>query len=102
MPVGRRRLNLDTREVAGEPAPPPAGQSFPPVVRLSDRECALLGTLAARPSRVFSRDELRGTVFPDADNDDVVVDTYVGRRPPPDPSPTARSGCPRPRQCPRP
>jgi two-component system response regulator QseB len=74
LPLGRWRLNLDTREVV-EPAPWTAGRSTAPV-RLSERECTLLATLAARPSRVFTRDDLRSTVFPDADSD-VVIDTYV-------------------------
>ncbi len=43
---------------------------------LSDRESALLETLARRPQRVFTRPELMARVFPDAD-DDGVVDTYV-------------------------
>lgn len=43
---------------------------------LSERECALLATLARRPRRVFSRSELLGTVFPEAE-DQGVVDTYV-------------------------
>jgi two-component system response regulator QseB len=66
LPFGDRRLNLDTREVAGE------GES----VRLSQRECDLLATLAARPARVFSREDLLMLVFVDADNV-AVVDTYV-------------------------
>jgi two-component system response regulator QseB len=44
-------------------------------VRLSERECALLATLAGRPSRVFTRDDLRLLVFEDASHE--VVDTYV-------------------------
>jgi len=46
------------------------------LVDLSDRECELLRTLAARPRRVFARDELRDTVFTDAESCGV-VDTYV-------------------------
>lgn len=65
--VGSRRLDLDTREVAGP------GQ---PAVRLSQRECDLLATLAARPGQVFSRADLLEMVFVEADNE-VVVDTYV-------------------------
>jgi two-component system response regulator QseB len=45
-------------------------------VELSSREAALLGVLAARPSRVFSRDELRERVF-DAAESSSIVDTYV-------------------------
>lgn len=45
------------------------------VVRLSARECALLATLAGRPRKVFSRDELRAMAFDDAGAE--VVDTYV-------------------------
>jgi two-component system response regulator QseB len=67
LPVGVGRLNLDTREVSG-----PAQQT----VRLSQRECDLLATLAARPTQVFSRANLRALVFIDADQD-IVVDTYV-------------------------
>lgn len=66
--LGARRLNLDTREVEADP-----GQ---PAVRLSQRECELLATLAARPKQVFSRADLLSLVFVDADNE-VVVDTYV-------------------------
>jgi two-component system, OmpR family, response regulator QseB len=68
LPIGARRLNLDTREVTStEPAEP---------VRLSQRECELLATLAARPGQVFSRNSLLNLVFVDADNA-IVVDTYV-------------------------
>ena len=45
-------------------------------VELSGRETALLAVLAARPARVFSRDELLGRVFDDADSPNS-VDTYV-------------------------
>jgi two-component system response regulator QseB len=45
-------------------------------VELSSREAALLQVLAARPSRVFSRDELRERVFEAAESDSI-VDTYV-------------------------
>jgi two-component system, OmpR family, response regulator len=75
VPVGRRRLNLDTRELVDELVP---GADRPPAapVRLSKRECALLAELAARPNQVFTRSALRGAIFPDADSD-IVVDTYV-------------------------
>lgn len=72
LPIGGSRLDLDTREVHLDRAAGVGGEA----IRLSERECALLGTLAARPARVFSRPELVASVFPDADND-VVVDTYV-------------------------
>lgn len=45
------------------------------VVSLSERECALLVTLATRPTRVFTRDDLRGLVFEDAQPE--VVESYV-------------------------
>jgi two-component system, OmpR family, response regulator len=69
LPVGARRLNLDTRQVTG-------GQLTTPSVQLSQRECELLATLAARPGQVFTRDDLLALVFVEADNP-VVVDTYV-------------------------
>ena len=45
-------------------------------VALSDREMVLLETLARRPGRVFSRDELQEQVFPTAEAGSI-VDTYV-------------------------
>jgi two-component system, OmpR family, response regulator QseB len=74
LPVGSRRLNLDTREVTA--ADPDATEVAPQPVRLSERECELLATLAARPGQVFTREQLLDRVFVDADNP-VVVDTYV-------------------------
>jgi two-component system response regulator QseB len=78
LPIGPGRLDLDTRQVhlegpacADGPTPAESG-----AVRLSERECALLATLAGRPARVYSRLELVSIVFPDADND-IIVDTYV-------------------------
>jgi len=68
VPIGPRRLNLDTREVSALPPHPP--------VQLSERESSLLALLATRPSRVFSRAELRASVFVDAASD-AAVDTYV-------------------------
>ncbi|GAA4544954.1 response regulator transcription factor [Amycolatopsis samaneae] len=67
LPLPGGALDLDTRlaSVGGQPP-----------VRLSERECALLASLAARPSRVFSRAELLELVFDDADSE-VTVDTYV-------------------------
>ena len=44
-------------------------------VELTGRECALLEVLAARPGRVFTRDELLDRVF-DAETPGA-VDTYV-------------------------
>lgn len=66
LPVGDGRLDLDAREVV-------AG-----TVRtsLSQRECDLLATLAARPRQVFGREDLLALAFPEAENP-VVVDTYV-------------------------
>jgi two-component system response regulator QseB len=45
-------------------------------IQLSTRESDLLETLTRRPTRVFSRDELRERVFDDAESDNI-VDTYV-------------------------
>jgi two-component system response regulator QseB len=45
-------------------------------VALSERECDLLATLAARPTQVYSRAELLTIVFPDAESP-IAVDTYV-------------------------
>lgn len=66
LPLPGGTLDLDTRRVviAGRPQ-----------VRLSERECALLATLAARPTQVFTRDDLRALVFDDAGVE--VVETYV-------------------------
>ncbi|MGW4394166.1 response regulator transcription factor [Amycolatopsis nivea] len=71
LPIGTMRLNLDTRQV--EPGP---GADAGEPVRLSERECALLATLAGRPSRVFTRRDLLSLAFPEADSE-AVVDTYV-------------------------
>ena len=70
LPVGGSRLDLDTGEVVPGP-----GTSGSPV-RLSGRECSLLATLASRPGRVFSRDDLLCIVFAGAEST-IVVDTYV-------------------------
>lgn len=67
LPVPSGRLELDSRCVVREGARP---------VRLSERECDLLATLAARPGHVFSRAQLLGFVFGEAESE-VVVDTYV-------------------------
>lgn len=69
LPVCGGRLDLDTRQVH-----PVASDTAP--VRLSDRECTLLATLAARPGQVYSRHDLAAIVFPEAENE-IVVDTYV-------------------------
>jgi two-component system response regulator QseB len=66
LPLVGGTLDLDTRQVTIDGRPP---------VRLSARECTLLATLAARPTRVFSRDDLRVLVFDDAGVE--VVETYV-------------------------
>jgi two-component system response regulator QseB len=66
LPLPGGALDLDTRHALIGTAPP---------IRLSERECALLATLAARPSRVFTRDDLRAIVFDDAGTE--VIDTYV-------------------------
>jgi two-component system response regulator QseB len=66
LPIPGGLLNLDTREVTLHDRPG---------LRLSVRECALLATLAGRPRKVFSRDELRTMAFNDAGVE--VVDTYV-------------------------
>jgi two-component system response regulator QseB len=65
--LGAGRLDVSTRV-----AFPPEGDE----VVLSSRECALLATLAARPGRVFGRNELRERVF-DAAESASIVDTYV-------------------------
>ena len=65
--LGERRLDVAGRRVLGGPD----GD-----VELSGRECALLHVLAARPQRVFTRDELLDLVFDDADTAGA-VDTYV-------------------------
>ena len=64
-------LDLDSRQVL-RVAPGSPGDA----VQLSERECTLLATLAARPGQVFTRAQLMSWVFEGADSD-VVVDTYV-------------------------
>ncbi len=66
LPVPGGVLDVDTRRVTLDGRPE---------VRLSARECTLLTTLAGRPSKVFSRDELRVVVFDDAGFE--IVDVYV-------------------------
>jgi two-component system, OmpR family, response regulator len=70
LPVGPARLDLDSREVRDDRHPGRAP------IALSERECDLLGVLAARPQQVFSRDTLLDLVFPEAEKP-IVVDTYV-------------------------
>ena len=67
LPRGRGRLDLATRVVEGDGRPP---------VELTEREAELLRLLAARPGRVFTREELLGLVFEEAASA-AVVDTYV-------------------------
>ena len=65
--LGRRELDLASRTVAGDDQPP---------VELTEREAELLRLLAARPDRVFTRDDLLVLVFSRADSV-TIVDTYV-------------------------
>jgi two-component system response regulator QseB len=65
--IGAGRLDVSTRMVQL-----PDGAE----VSLSSRETELLRVLAARPSRVFGRDELRERVFGAAESASI-VDTYV-------------------------
>jgi two-component system response regulator QseB len=67
MPIGAGRLDVPARMVEL-----PDGRH----VELSSREISLLAALAARPNRVFGRDELRARVF-DAAESASIVDTYV-------------------------
>ncbi len=66
LPVPGGVLDVDTRQVVADGLP---------AVRLSERECSLLATLAGRPRKVFSRDELRILAFEDAGVE--TVETYV-------------------------
>ncbi|MFD2420604.1 response regulator transcription factor [Amycolatopsis pigmentata] len=70
LPLPSGALDLDTRQVTRETG------DGPRVVRLSERECALLAALATRPRNVFTRRQLLELVFDEAESD-VVVDTYV-------------------------
>lgn len=65
--IGTRRLDVVNRRVVDERS----GE-----VELSGRECALLQMLAASPTQVFTREQLLGAVFNDADTPGA-VDTYV-------------------------
>jgi two-component system, OmpR family, response regulator QseB len=67
LPLGVRTLLLHGDRVVGGDGPE---------VQLSQRESALLQALAARPSRVFTREELLSAVFEGADTPGA-VDTYV-------------------------
>jgi two-component system response regulator QseB len=67
LPLRGGYLELSTRRVHTDHAEP---------VQLSERECALLATLAGRPGQVYPRADLLAIVFPDAENE-IVVDTYV-------------------------
>jgi two-component system response regulator QseB len=67
LPLGTGWLDVAARQVHE-----PDGNT----VALSDRECTLLYTLAARPRQVFSREELLSRVF-DAAETANIVDTYV-------------------------
>jgi two-component system, OmpR family, response regulator QseB len=66
VPPGRR-LDLPARQVR---------DATGGVVELSEREARLLSLLASRPTRVFTRAELRRQVFGEADSDNI-VDVYV-------------------------
>jgi len=70
------RVDLGSRQVHPQPdsSQPPLTPAEP--VQLSEREASLLSTLAARPSRVYSRSELLAAVFEDAESGNI-VDTYV-------------------------
>ena len=67
IPLGAGHLDLAIRAVRR-----PDGNE----VDLSDREMVMLQTLARRPGRIFTRDELRQRVFPTAESASI-VDTYV-------------------------
>jgi two-component system response regulator QseB len=65
--LGTKRLDVPSRRVLSDQGDP---------VELSGRECELLRVLAARPARVFTREELLARVFDDADTPGA-VDLYV-------------------------
>ena len=67
MDLGGRVLDLDSRTVRGGAGAP---------VELTEREAALLATLARRPGTTFTRQQLLEQVFDGADGP-AVVDTYV-------------------------
>lgn len=66
LPLPGGILDVDTRQVVLAGSAP---------VRLSERECTLLATLAGRPGKVFSREELRVLAFDAAGVE--TVETYV-------------------------
>ncbi|HEX3784766.1 MAG TPA: response regulator transcription factor [Pseudonocardiaceae bacterium] len=78
--IGNRTLDLDARLVLpateGDGAEGDGVPDTTAPLRLSETECALLATLAARPTRVFSRRELLAIAFDEAESE-TVVDTYV-------------------------
>ncbi|HEX4703890.1 MAG TPA: response regulator transcription factor [Pseudonocardiaceae bacterium] len=74
--IGHRRLDLESRLVTSDPGPNGDHRDQAPALRLSERECALLVTLATRPAHVFSRRELLMIAFENAESE-TVVDTYV-------------------------
>ena len=85
--LARLRALLRRHLDRAEHLPLPGGRSLDPqarqvqdagggMVQLSEREAQLLTLLASRPTRVFSREELRRRVFTDADSENV-VDVYV-------------------------
>ncbi len=79
--LGTRQVVIPGRDTlalagAGPHDPPRDPGSAAARVQLSARECDLLGALAARPTRVFARNELLARVFAAAENP-VIVDTYV-------------------------
>lgn len=67
--LGTRKLDVAARLVVGDP-------SGGPDIALSERESALLRVLAGRPTRVFTREELRDRIFGGAETE-AVVETYV-------------------------
>jgi DNA-binding response OmpR family regulator len=67
--LGTRRLDLAARLVVDD------GPGRPHVA-LSEREAGLLEVLARRPTRVFTREELRDRIFDSAESE-AVVETYV-------------------------
>lgn len=67
LPIGTARLDVESRRVC---------RGDGSEVELSGREVDLLRLLASRPSRVFTRDEVRERVF-DAAESATIVDTYV-------------------------
>jgi DNA-binding response OmpR family regulator len=77
----RRHVDLTDRIVLGRGRELEVGarrviEADGTTVQLSGREAELLHTLAARPTQVFTRDELLAQVFADADRPGA-VDTYV-------------------------